>query len=269
MSLNVQLVVSALCVDSKKVYVLMAQDYEKNVFLPSISLPTGKCELTIESVKSASYNMFAKIFSIPVFTLRNSNCLMIQDADTGTILIHNPYSTHDSIRILHSNIKHTWIQEFNASILNTKSILKWCRNLYIGLMALMGCFCFGVLINIYETLYLVIPICIVIFLLTLNSQPNKIISQSYFLLNNIEKLTWRELDPKILEKDECEKYKADFIRFLVFSHSSCLETINHLEKIHHLYKDTIKNNQELIKSYDDLGGKIYNFIKYVEQNWKN
>lgn len=65
------------------------------------------------------------------------------------------------------------------------------------------------------------------------------------------------------------KYKADFIRFLVFSHSSCLETINHLEKIHHLYKDTIKNNQELIKSYDDLGGKIYNFIKYVEQNWKN
>ena len=40
-----------------------------------------------------------------------------------------------------------------------------------------------------------------------------------------------------------------------------LKTINHLEKIHHLYKDTIKSNQELIKSYDDLGGKIYNFIK--------
>ena len=27
------------------------------------------------------------------------------------------------------------------------------------------------------------------------------------------------------------RYKADFIKFLVYSHSSCLETIAHLEKI--------------------------------------
>lgn len=31
------------------------------------------------------------------------------------------------------------------------------------------------------------------------------------------------------------RYKADFIRFLVFSHASCLETINHIYKITILY----------------------------------
>jgi four helix bundle protein len=65
-----------------------------------------------------------------------------------------------------------------------------------------------------------------------------------------------------------KKYKADFIRFLVFSHSSCLETKNHLEKINHLYKGVIPNNEELIAQYDILGAKIFNFIKYVEENWK-
>ncbi|MDI9309916.1 MAG: four helix bundle protein [Limnohabitans sp.] len=64
------------------------------------------------------------------------------------------------------------------------------------------------------------------------------------------------------------RYKADFIRFLVYSHSSCLETIAHIHKIQNLYKDRMTNNQDLEKSYEDLGGKIYNFIKYVEQNWR-
>ena len=65
-----------------------------------------------------------------------------------------------------------------------------------------------------------------------------------------------------------KRYKAEFIRFLVFSHSSCLETKNHLFKISVLYKGTIENNDELIYRYDSLGAKIYNFIIYVEKNWK-
>ena len=65
-----------------------------------------------------------------------------------------------------------------------------------------------------------------------------------------------------------KRYKADFIRFLVFSHSSCLETKNHLEKIDNLYKGVIPNNKQLIIQYDILGAKIFNFIKYVEENWK-
>ena len=63
-------------------------------------------------------------------------------------------------------------------------------------------------------------------------------------------------------------YKADFIRFLVFSHSSCLETKEHLIKINHLYKGLIPDIERYITDYDNLGAKIFNFIKYVENNWK-
>ncbi len=65
-----------------------------------------------------------------------------------------------------------------------------------------------------------------------------------------------------------KKYKADFVRFLIFSHASCLETINHLEKLAHLYPQEKQILEHLYTEYDQLGGKIYNFIKYVEQNWK-
>lgn len=65
-----------------------------------------------------------------------------------------------------------------------------------------------------------------------------------------------------------KRYKAEFIRFLVFSHSSCLETKNHLYKISILYNGAIENINELISNYDILGAKIFNFIIYVEKNWK-
>ena len=64
------------------------------------------------------------------------------------------------------------------------------------------------------------------------------------------------------------KYKADFIRFLVFSHASCLETINHIYKITVLYPDLKQEFDPLVPMYENLGGKIFNFISYVEKNWK-
>ena len=64
------------------------------------------------------------------------------------------------------------------------------------------------------------------------------------------------------------RYKADFIKFLVYSHSSCLETKGHLIKINHLYKNLIPDIEKYITNYDNLGAKIFNFIKYVESNWK-
>lgn len=65
-----------------------------------------------------------------------------------------------------------------------------------------------------------------------------------------------------------KRYKADFIRFLVFSHASCLETKNHLFKISKLYPEAFENIDKLILQYDSLGAKIYSFINYVENNWK-
>jgi four helix bundle protein len=64
------------------------------------------------------------------------------------------------------------------------------------------------------------------------------------------------------------RYKADFIRFLVFSHASCLETINHVNKIVELYPDLKVEFEPFISNYENLGGKIFNFMSYVEKNWK-
>jgi four helix bundle protein len=63
-------------------------------------------------------------------------------------------------------------------------------------------------------------------------------------------------------------YKAEFVRFLTFSWSSCLETVNHLEKIDYLYNNVIDDIKNLIERYKELSAKIFSFIKYVEQNWK-
>ena len=76
------------------------------------------------------------------------------------------------------------------------------------------------------------------------------------------------VNSNIVEVYGRNRYKAEFIRFLVFSHSSCLETKGHLIKINHLYEGLIPNMEKYISDYDNLGAKIFNFIKYVESNWK-
>lgn len=64
-----------------------------------------------------------------------------------------------------------------------------------------------------------------------------------------------------------KRYKADFIKFLVYAHASCDETISQLNMISDLYysKEPLT---KLIEEYNNLGGKINNFIRYVENNWK-
>ncbi len=63
------------------------------------------------------------------------------------------------------------------------------------------------------------------------------------------------------------KYKADFIRFLIYAHASCDETIVHLNFI----KDTHELNEDEMKlfldDYNKLGGRINKFIQYVESEW--
>lgn len=75
------------------------------------------------------------------------------------------------------------------------------------------------------------------------------------------------VNSNIVEGYGRRKYKNEFIRFLIFSHSSNLETINHLKKIHLLYPD-IHSSKDLMDGYIQLGIKINNFINYVEKNWK-
>jgi four helix bundle protein len=62
------------------------------------------------------------------------------------------------------------------------------------------------------------------------------------------------------------KYKADYVRFLIFSHSSCLETINHLNKLATLYPDFKTNFNIFEPEYEKPGGKIYNYIRYINNS---
>ena len=61
------------------------------------------------------------------------------------------------------------------------------------------------------------------------------------------------------------RYKNDFIRFLVYSHSSCDETIEHLQ----LLFDTESLDKDIFDHYFDeytnLSKKIYRFIQSVEE----
>ena len=65
-----------------------------------------------------------------------------------------------------------------------------------------------------------------------------------------------------------KKYRADFIKFLIYAHASCDETILHLNFIRNTNKIDEKEMQSFLNAYDELGSKINRFIQYVETKWK-
>ena len=79
----------------------------------------------------------------------------------------------------------------------------------------------------------------------------------------------KSITTKIDEGYGRKRYKNDFVKFLTYSHASCDETLLHLNFINDIH---FENNEEelnaLTKTYDELGRKIFNFIRYVEDNWK-
>lgn len=76
------------------------------------------------------------------------------------------------------------------------------------------------------------------------------------------------VNSNIVEGYGRKNYKNDFLKFLIYSHSSNDETINHLKKISLLYQDLAEEAIQLMTEYDLLGGKMNNFVKYVRKNWR-
>jgi len=66
-----------------------------------------------------------------------------------------------------------------------------------------------------------------------------------------------------------KKYKAEFIKFLVYAHASCDETIQHLNFLRDTHNDYVSKVKSLIDSYEELGAKINRFINYVEKEWNS
>jgi four helix bundle protein len=63
------------------------------------------------------------------------------------------------------------------------------------------------------------------------------------------------------------QYKAEFVKFLIYAHASCDETIEHLNLIRETHGSDGLEVAELIQTYEELGGKINKFIRYVESRW--
>ncbi len=76
----------------------------------------------------------------------------------------------------------------------------------------------------------------------------------------------KSVKDNIVEGYGRKRYKDDFIRFLIFSQSSCDEAVSQLNMISdiHFLENPLN---ELINDYDILGKKINKFIQYVESNW--
>lgn len=64
------------------------------------------------------------------------------------------------------------------------------------------------------------------------------------------------------------RYRPDFIKFLVYAHASCDETIIHLNFIKDTHDISEKEIESLLDAYNELGSKINNFIQYVETKWR-
>lgn len=76
----------------------------------------------------------------------------------------------------------------------------------------------------------------------------------------------RSITANIAEGFARRRYKKDFIKFLTYSFGSSEETQVHLEVIISSKLFNEKACKNLIKSYKNLGVRIYNFIKTIELN---
>jgi four helix bundle protein len=77
----------------------------------------------------------------------------------------------------------------------------------------------------------------------------------------------KSIKDQIAEGYGRRRYKAEYIKYLIYSHSSCDEALSQLEMLAVLYPEE-KEFPMLFKEYDILGRKINNYIDFVENNWK-
>src|SRR5690349_250983 len=74
----------------------------------------------------------------------------------------------------------------------------------------------------------------------------------------------KSVPANIVEGFTRKRYQAEYVRFLVFAHGSCNETIEHLELLYECKSLLNKEKYEMLKGdYEKLGGMLNNFIQSV------
>jgi len=64
------------------------------------------------------------------------------------------------------------------------------------------------------------------------------------------------------------RYKADFVKYLVYAQSECDETIVHLDFLFETGSLADKDKYQVLSNdYDSLSKRINKFTQWVEENW--
>lgn len=74
----------------------------------------------------------------------------------------------------------------------------------------------------------------------------------------------KSISSNIVEGYGRRRYKAEFIRYLIFSQASCDETAEWLEYIKDCYEVHVDKAQELLERTIEIGKKLNRFIQSVE-----
>ena len=77
----------------------------------------------------------------------------------------------------------------------------------------------------------------------------------------------KSIKDQIAEGFGRRRYKAEYIKFLIYSHSSCDETSSQLDMLIEVYPEMIEF-RSLSDQYAILGRKINSYIEYVDNNWR-
>jgi four helix bundle protein len=78
----------------------------------------------------------------------------------------------------------------------------------------------------------------------------------------------KSIKDQIAEGYGRRRYKAEYIKFLTYSQSSCDEALSQLEMLDTLYTDLAEFSM-LTAEYEILGKKINKYIEYVDNNCRN
>ncbi len=76
----------------------------------------------------------------------------------------------------------------------------------------------------------------------------------------------KSIKDNIVEGYGRNRYKNEFVKFLIYAHSSCDEALSQLTMIDEIHFES-KGLPELISEYEILGKKLNKFIDYVEKHW--
>jgi len=77
----------------------------------------------------------------------------------------------------------------------------------------------------------------------------------------------KSIKDQIAEGYGRRRYKAEYIKYLVYSHSSCDEALSQMEMLIALYPEMAEFSS-LSEEYSILGRKINSYIEYVDNNWR-